>query len=131
MSPGEDVRWMRRALALAARGLGETNPNPVVGGNNTIATVTLSSPALSGCALVTPSCSNTAVNTCPPSVTVPAGQTSGTISDGCGGTVNCGTCPTGCSSLGFNCGTTSDGCGGTLSCDTCSRRKRRVSNVCQ
>ena len=27
----EDERWMRRALALAARGLGETNPNPVVG----------------------------------------------------------------------------------------------------
>jgi diaminohydroxyphosphoribosylaminopyrimidine deaminase / 5-amino-6-(5-phosphoribosylamino)uracil reductase len=29
--PAEDERWMRRALALAARGLGETNPNPVVG----------------------------------------------------------------------------------------------------
>ena len=27
----EDVRWLRRALALAARGLGETNPNPLVG----------------------------------------------------------------------------------------------------
>jgi diaminohydroxyphosphoribosylaminopyrimidine deaminase/5-amino-6-(5-phosphoribosylamino)uracil reductase len=27
----EDERWMARALALAARGLGETNPNPVVG----------------------------------------------------------------------------------------------------
>lgn len=26
-----DERWMARALALAARGLGETNPNPVVG----------------------------------------------------------------------------------------------------
>ena len=26
-----DERWMERALALAARGLGETNPNPVVG----------------------------------------------------------------------------------------------------
>jgi diaminohydroxyphosphoribosylaminopyrimidine deaminase/5-amino-6-(5-phosphoribosylamino)uracil reductase len=32
MSAGvDDVRWMRRALSLAARGLGETNPNPVVG----------------------------------------------------------------------------------------------------
>jgi diaminohydroxyphosphoribosylaminopyrimidine deaminase/5-amino-6-(5-phosphoribosylamino)uracil reductase len=30
MSP-EDERWMRRALELATRGLGETNPNPVVG----------------------------------------------------------------------------------------------------
>lgn len=27
----DDERWMRRALALAARGLGETNPNPMVG----------------------------------------------------------------------------------------------------
>jgi len=27
----DDVRWMRRALELAARGTGETNPNPVVG----------------------------------------------------------------------------------------------------
>jgi diaminohydroxyphosphoribosylaminopyrimidine deaminase/5-amino-6-(5-phosphoribosylamino)uracil reductase len=29
--PARDERLMRRALALAARGLGETNPNPVVG----------------------------------------------------------------------------------------------------
>lgn len=27
----DDVAWMRRALALARRGLGETNPNPMVG----------------------------------------------------------------------------------------------------
>ncbi len=27
----DDVRWMRRALELAARGTGETNPNPVIG----------------------------------------------------------------------------------------------------
>jgi diaminohydroxyphosphoribosylaminopyrimidine deaminase/5-amino-6-(5-phosphoribosylamino)uracil reductase len=27
----DDGKWMRRALDLAARGLGETNPNPVVG----------------------------------------------------------------------------------------------------
>ena len=27
----DDLRFMRRALALAARGLGETNPNPLVG----------------------------------------------------------------------------------------------------
>jgi diaminohydroxyphosphoribosylaminopyrimidine deaminase/5-amino-6-(5-phosphoribosylamino)uracil reductase len=27
----DDEKWMRRALALAARGLGETNPNPLVG----------------------------------------------------------------------------------------------------
>ena len=27
----DDLRWMRRALLLAAQGIGETNPNPVVG----------------------------------------------------------------------------------------------------
>jgi diaminohydroxyphosphoribosylaminopyrimidine deaminase/5-amino-6-(5-phosphoribosylamino)uracil reductase len=30
-NPRADAHWMRRALSLAARGLGETNPNPVVG----------------------------------------------------------------------------------------------------
>jgi diaminohydroxyphosphoribosylaminopyrimidine deaminase/5-amino-6-(5-phosphoribosylamino)uracil reductase len=31
MTAADDERFMRRALALAARGLGETNPNPAVG----------------------------------------------------------------------------------------------------
>src|SRR5262249_50788674 len=31
MATPDDERWMRHALALARRGLGETNPNPVVG----------------------------------------------------------------------------------------------------
>jgi len=31
MSTAEDARWMARALDLARRGLGETNPNPMVG----------------------------------------------------------------------------------------------------
>src|SRR6266446_2263569 len=31
MSARDDERWMRRALDLARRGLGETSPNPVVG----------------------------------------------------------------------------------------------------
>lgn len=31
MSLAADEKWMHRALGLAARGLGETNPNPVVG----------------------------------------------------------------------------------------------------
>src|SRR5262245_21923269 len=31
MAGRDDERWMRHALALARRGLGETNPNPVVG----------------------------------------------------------------------------------------------------
>jgi len=169
------------------------NPNPVVGGKNTIGTVTLSSPAPSGGAVVTLSCSNTAVNTCPTSVTVAAGQTSanftattsppsqdtvsmnaaclngqcynttlyistacvpgvcmtgncGTMNDGCGGTLNCGSCPAGqtctnntctlpctpntCASLGKNCGTVGDGCGGALNCGTCPAGQSCVNNVC-
>ena len=31
MSRKEDEKWMARALGLAARGMGETNPNPLVG----------------------------------------------------------------------------------------------------
>jgi len=31
MAIDEDIRWMQRALVLAARGAGETNPNPLVG----------------------------------------------------------------------------------------------------
>src|SRR6476660_8432942 len=31
MFTADDARWMARALELARRGLGETNPNPMVG----------------------------------------------------------------------------------------------------
>ena len=31
MSRSDDLKWMTRALGLAARGMGETNPNPLVG----------------------------------------------------------------------------------------------------
>ena len=159
------------------------NPNPVVGGNNTTGTVTLTLPAPSGGAIVTLSCSNTSVNTCPASVSVPSGQTSvnftattspppqdtvsmnaaclngqcynmtlyvtaacvpavcmtgncGSMGNGCGGTLNCGACPSGqvctnntcnlpctpttCAAQGKNCGSIPDGCGGTLSCGTCT-----------
>jgi mannobiose 2-epimerase len=71
---------------------------------------------------------------CTPSTCSALGAACGTPSDGCGGTLNCGTCPTGqtcnashqctcapatCASLGASCGTVSDGCGGTLNCGTC------------
>lgn len=61
-----------------------------------------------------------------------AGANCGTISDGCGGTLDCGSCsgvcdngvcctPETCISLGKSCGSYSDGCGGTLNCgNTCS-----------
>jgi len=68
------------------------------------------------------------------------GKNCGSISDGCGGTLTCGTCsapatcggggkanvcgggctPTTCAAQGKNCGSIPDGCGGTLSCGTCS-----------
>ena len=64
-----------------------------------------------------------------------AGATCGTASDGCGGTLNCGSCPSGqvctnnnCYSAtcqAFTCGPNScgcsgDGCGGTLCCGGCA-----------
>jgi len=66
------------------------------------------------------------------------GQNCDTASDGCGGTVSCGTCSgstpacvnkkcackaktvTEACLNGQNCGTAADGCGGTVSCGTCS-----------
>ncbi|OGZ29244.1 MAG: hypothetical protein A2562_04295, partial [Candidatus Nealsonbacteria bacterium RIFOXYD1_FULL_39_11] len=43
----------------------------------------------------------------------------------------CGACiPSTCLSLGKNCGTVSDGCGGTLSCGTCQTDYTCSSNVC-
>jgi hypothetical protein len=61
------------------------------------------------------------------------GKTCDTMSDGCGATLNCGSCvvgqvclssgvccqPTTCAAQGMNCDSISDGCGGTLSCGTC------------
>ena len=70
----------------------------------------------------------------------------GLIGDGCGGTLDCGTCTTpqtcggggtffqcggtsgcvpktaaaACAALGANCGEAADGCGGTVSCGTCT-----------
>jgi hypothetical protein len=69
---------------------------------------------------------------CVPATCSSLGYNCGSHSDGCGGTVICGTCSTGtcvngqccvpgtCSGLGYNCGTHSDGCGGTVNCGTCS-----------
>ena len=70
-----------------------------------------------------------------------AGATCGPIGDGCGGSLQCGSCPTGetcggggvasvcgapactpktCAQLGANCGAAGDGCGGQLACGTCT-----------
>ena len=69
------------------------------------------------------------------------GLSCGPTGDGCGGTLNCGTCtapatcggsgvrgqcgssppcvPTTCAAQGLTCGPTGDGCGGTLNCGSC------------
>jgi hypothetical protein len=70
---------------------------------------------------------------CTPATSCPAGQTCGTASDNCGGTIPCGTCAAGqvCTGLtcctpatacpaGQTCGTAPDGCGGALHCGTCT-----------
>ncbi len=82
---------------------------------------------------------------CTPKTCSGLGFNCGSASDGCGGSLNCGTCPSGesctgnvcttctpntCSGLGFNCGTASDGCGGTLSCGTCGTGQTCTNNVC-
>lgn len=75
---------------------------------------------------------------CTPTTCSALGATCGSPSNGCGGTLSCGTCssgytcnsssytceasctPTTCSALGATCGSPSNGCGGSLSCGTCS-----------
>ncbi|NMO15073.1 hypothetical protein HPC49_08220 [Pyxidicoccus fallax] len=86
------------------------------------------------------------ISTCTVSVTCASqGKNCGTIPDGCGGTLNCGTCgsgelceanvcvtctPTTCAQEGKNCGSIADGCGGTLDCGACSGTDVCSSNVC-
>ncbi len=79
--------------------------------------------------------------TCMPLTCAGQGIDCGPAGDGCGGSLNCGTCPMGetcggggtsgkcgkpmctpktCKELGFNCGPAGDGCGGSLNCGTCT-----------
>ncbi|MFP2905911.1 Ig-like domain-containing protein [Pyxidicoccus sp. 3LFB2] len=83
---------------------------------------------------------------CTPTTCAAQGKTCGTIPNGCGALLNCGTCgagqacstdnvcvcaPTTCAAQGKNCGTISDGCGGTLSCGTCAGGQEcPADNVC-
>ena len=77
---------------------------------------------------------------CTPTTCAAQDKNCGTIPDGCGGSLNCGSCtspdicggttpnvcgpapctPTTCAAQGKNCGSMSDGCTGTLNCGTCS-----------
>ena len=75
---------------------------------------------------------------CPPLTSCPSPDDCGTIPDGCGGTIACGSCTApetcggggtanvcGCAPItacpaGDDCGTIPDGCGGTLDCGNCN-----------
>jgi hypothetical protein len=86
------------------------------------------------------SCVQPDVPTCTPTTCAKLGFMCGTWGDGCGGSLNCGSCPTGfscgggggqpgvcnnacvpttCAKLGYTCGTWGDGCGGSINCGTC------------
>ncbi len=87
---------------------------------------------------------------CTPIASCPAGDNCGTVPNGCGGTVNCGTCTApqtcggggtanvcgaGCTPVtscpaGDNCGTVPNGCGGTVGCGTCTAPQTCTANVC-
>jgi len=69
-------------------------------------------------------------NCCTPKTCAQLGKNCGSVANGCGGTINCGTCvkgnqctnnvctciPATCASLGKTCGTWDDGCKGKLNC---------------
>jgi hypothetical protein len=86
---------------------------------------------------------------CTPKTCAQLGYTCGVTGDGCGGSLNCGSCtnpqycggggfnqcggndglnpdggvactPTTCAALGYNCGVAADGCGGLLNCGSCT-----------
>jgi inhibitor of cysteine peptidase len=84
---------------------------------------------------------------CTPTTCAAEGKDCGSIADGCGGTLSCGTCSTGetcsdnvcttpactpttCAAEGKDCGSIADGCGGTLSCGTCPTGQTCSDNVC-
>lgn len=88
---------------------------------------------------------------CNPKTAADCGNTCGPISDGCGGTVDCGGCPAPetcgggeqsgqcgapvckpktCLDFGFNCGQVPDGCGQTLDCGSCSGTAVCNANKC-
>src|SRR5438034_7496875 len=85
-------------------------------------------------------------SSCTPTTCTAQGKNCGSISDGCGGTLTCGTCvatqtcisnvctasctPTTCAAQGKNCGSIPDGCGGTLTCGTCGSGQTCTNNVC-
>ena len=83
---------------------------------------------------------------CIPTTCDMAGANCGTIEDGCGNSLECGTCgvgnvctdnictcvPTSCEAAGAMCGTIDDGCGGVLNCGGCASGEQcNGSNQCE
>lgn len=86
---------------------------------------------------------------CAPTTCAAEGKNCGSIADGCGSTLACGTCstpatcggggvanvcgctPTTCAAAGKNCGGIADGCGGSLACGSCKATETCSDNVCQ
>ncbi len=87
---------------------------------------------------------------CAPKTCLQLNDTCGSVSNGCNGTLSCGTCngtqvcssgkcygtgalpcaPKTCLQLNDTCGSVSNGCGGTLSCGSCSSGSVCTSNKC-
>ena len=89
---------------------------------------------------------------CVPTTCGAQGKTCGSISDGCGATLACGSCaagfactaantcvasctPTTCAAQGKDCGAIADGCGATLACGNCTAPQscgaRGTANLCE
>ncbi|HYO59022.1 MAG TPA: hypothetical protein VEU50_40255, partial [Archangium sp.] len=89
-----------------------------------------------------------APSTCVPTTCAAQGKTCGSVSNGCGGWLDCGVCsggqvctfqnvcctPLTCASAGKNCGSIADGCGNYPDCGTCTAPETcgggGVNNVC-
>lgn len=82
---------------------------------------------------------------CVPTSCAALGKNCGTVSDGCGTNLNCGSCtapeictanvcslcvPQTCVGAGATCGALADGCGGTLSCGVCVPGTSCQANTC-
>jgi hypothetical protein len=110
---------------------------------------------IAGCASDDADKTNTDAASCTPTTCIAAGKNCGSMPDGCGGVLQCGSCtgsdvcggggvsnvcgagsctPTTCAAEGKNCGTISDGCGDVLSCGSCTGPETcgggGVANVC-
>jgi hypothetical protein len=97
-------------------------------------------------AISSPVSVTTPLASCVPTTCAAQGKNCGSIPNGCGGTLICGSCaagtvcstnvcvvsctPTTCAAQGKDCGNIPDGCGGTLICGSCAAGTVCSANVC-